>query len=146
MTGLWLKNLKQFVTGTTNGSKHCADVHVANTVSIAQGSFSYKEHRLHDSASTNINASSGAFIQIETAADIANTITQMKIRNHTGAALVISAGADAAAAAAATPLGVVHEGGEEDFGVTLVATNKVWVRAMENAAITSGKLLVIFLG
>lgn len=146
MTGLWLANLKNFVTGTLSGGKYGLDVNVLNTISTASSSYSYKEHRLHDASGTNINGSGGAFIQIETAANIANTITQMKIRNHTGSALVIAAGADAAAAAAATPLGVAHEGGEEDFGVTLAIGDKVWVRAMEASSISSGKLLAIFLG
>lgn len=146
MTGLWLANLKRFVTGTLTGGKYGLDVNVINTLSTSASSFSYKEHRLHDASGTQINGSGGAFVQLDTIANIANTITQMKIRNHTGSALVIAAGANAAAAAAATPLGVAHEGGEEDFGVSLASGDKVWVRAMEASSISSGKLLAIFLG
>lgn len=143
MTGMWLANLKRFVTGTLNGSKYCLDVHVANSVSTAATSYSYKEHRLHDAASNNINASAGTWEQVDTAADVANTINEVRIRNHTGAAIQIGKGANSGAV---TVIGVAHEGGEEDFGVSLVATDKIWILALENAAITSGKVLVTLLG
>lgn len=150
MTPLWLKNLKLFVTGTTVGSKNCMDVNVANTVAVPVTAtfteLAFKEHRLHDTSATNINASSGAFIQMDTIANIANTCTALRVRNHTGAPLVFAAGADATAAAAATPLGVCHEGGEEVFGVSLSSGNKLWVRAMRNVAINSGEVLAILVG
>ncbi len=142
-TGVWLENLKKFVTGTLNGSKYSLDVHVANAVATAASSFSYKEHRLHDAATNNINASSGSYEEIDTAADVANTITELRIRNHTGAAILIGSGANAGAVSV---IGVVHEGGEENFGVALIATNKIWIKAMENSAIASGKVLAILLG
>jgi hypothetical protein len=150
MTGVWLENLKKFLTGTTVGSKHCIDVNVANTVAVpVTASFAdlaYKEHRLHDSSAANIQASGGAFIQMATIADIANTCAALRVRNHTGGALVFAKGADATAAAAATPLAVCHEGGEEVFGVTLVSGDKLWVRAMKNTALTSGEVLAILMG
>lgn len=143
MLQIWAKGLKQFITGTTNGSKHCLDVHVANTISTSAGSYAYKEHRLHDAASNNINASAGTWEQIDTAADVANTISELRVRNHCGSAIQVGKGANSGAV---TVIGVVHEGGEEDFGVSLVAGDKVWILALENAAITTGKVLAILLG
>lgn len=135
------------MTGTLNGGKYSLDVNVSNsTLPIATSSYAYKEHRLHDAA-TNIEASSGAFIQMATIADLANTIAELRVRNHTGSPLVFSKGADATAAATATNfLGVCHEGGEENFGVSLVSGDKLWVRAMKNVAVTSGEVLAILLG
>lgn len=151
MRGLWLMALKNFATGTLNGSKRCLDVHVANTISTAQAAYAQLERRFMDTSDTQINASGGAFKEVGStgfaAADIANTITELRIRNHTGSALVFSKGADATAAAlAANELGCVHEGGEENFGVSLASGDKLWVRALENTAVNSGKVLALLMG
>lgn len=145
---IWLPNIKKFLTGTTVGSSQALDVNIVAGASGASPTF--KEYRFQDASVTQINGSGGSFVQIgdsgHAAADIANTIAQMKVANNTGAALVIAAGANAAAAAAATPLAVVHAGqtSEAVFTVALVATDKVWVRALQTPDITSGELLVNF--
>ncbi len=149
MTPLWVINLKQFITGTTVGGKYCLDVNVLNTVPVpvTPANYAFKEYRFHDVSLTNINASAGAFIQLVTAADIANTIAEMRVNWNGGAALIISKGADATAAAlAANILAVAGAGQTFIIGAVLVAGDKVWVRAQQNVAITSGELTVSFLG
>lgn len=153
-TVIYFPNLKASgdrptLTGTMVGTKACMDVNVANSVAIpvALTSFSYKEHRFHDVSLTNINASAGAFIEVVTAAAIANTITEMRVNWNGGAAFIISTGADATAAALSTNIiAAVGQGQTFAIGVSLASGDKVWVRAMENAAITDGQLTLMFLG
>lgn len=150
MKGIWLPNLKQWLTGTTVGSDHGLDVNVINTtLPIALSALSYKEHRFMDAAVTNIPASGGTAVEIgdtnNPAANVANTCTQLKIANNSGNALNIYVGANSGAL---TQIGVAHAGqiGEAVFGVTLASGDKVWIRAVQNAAVTSGEVLVTLLG
>ncbi len=153
MRPIWLVNLKQWVTGTLNGGKYCLDVHVANTISTAAASFSYKERRVHLAATTNIPGNGSAMVELDVlsgttgGAAIANTITELGLCWNGGGVIEIGVGADAAAAAAATKLGTLNEGQTRSFGVALVAGNKVWVRRVEtNVAINTGILVAVFLG
>jgi len=140
MRGIWLHTVKKWVTGTLVGSSYALDVAVKSL-----GLLTYKEHRFHDASSTTINASGGAYIQLETAADIANTITGMLVSNNTGASLVIGVGANSGAV---TVISAISQGQSADLmlGVSLSSGNKVWVRALQNSAISSGELLVSFWG
>lgn len=146
MRGVWLPNIKRWLTGTTVGASQALDVNIVAGASGASPTF--KEYRFQDANVTQINGSGGVFVQIgdsgHAASDIANSIAQMKVANNTGAAIIIAAGANAAAAAAATPLAVVHAGqtSEAVYTVSLVATNKIWVRALQTSDIVSGELLV----
>lgn len=155
MRGIWALNLKRFITATTIGSKYSLDVNVANTaaVPVSPSELAMREFRHQDTSVTAINARSGAFVQIGdtnfAAADIANTITKLKVANNTGYPLIISKGADAtAAASSANYLGVVNEGqtSEAVFGVSLVATDKIWVRSMGSSSVSSGILVVTLFG
>lgn len=145
---IYLPNLKSAgsratVTGTVIGQKECLDVNIANSISTSAVSLSYIEHRFHDASATNINASGGAWIQLEAAADISTAIAEMRINWNGGSALLIGKGASAGAV---TVIDAVGAGQTEGVGVALVAGDKVWVRALQNAAITAGELLVKFLG
>lgn len=150
MRPLWLPNLKKFLTGTTNGSKQCLDVHVANSITATIGDKTQLEFRFQDASVTGINANSGAFVQVGdtnfAASDIANTITELRVRNQTGSALVFAAGANAAAAAAASPLLIVAAGGVDEITVALSSGDKIWVRALEASGVSTGKVLALLLG
>lgn len=153
MRGLWLPNLKKFITGTLNGSKYALDVHVANTISTAATSLAYKERRLHLGASTTIPKRSSNMVQLDansnaaatTPADVANTVTELGINWNGGDPIEIGVGANAAAAAAAI-IGSVGAGQTRSFGVSLVSGNKIWVRALKDTDLTDGELLVTLLG
>lgn len=153
MLQIWARGLKQFITGTTNGAKHCLDVHVANTVGIAASSYAYKERRVHLPATTNIPGNGSAMIELDVLSGttggtaIANTITELALSWNGGGIIEIGVGANAAAAAAATKLATLNEGQTKSFGVSLVAGDKVWVRRVESAtAISAGTLVAVFLG
>lgn len=151
---IYFQNLKTLnerpnATGTTIGVKTCLDVNVLNSVAVpvSTAQYSFQEYRYHDASATNINASSGAFIQVATAADIANTITELRINWHGGEPIVISSGADATAAAlAANYLAVVHAGESFQVGCSLASGAKIWVRALKNAAIITDELIINLLG
>jgi hypothetical protein len=150
---LWAQNLKKAITGTVIGSKRCIDVNVANTASVPVvfSSGYLLEYRHHDAASTSINGNGGLFVELGTdpvAAALSNTITQLKVANNSGKALVFSKGANAAAAAAATPLMVVVAGqiGEAVSSVSLSSGDKIWVRAAGTTGVTSGVIVAQLFG
>lgn len=136
-------NQQANATGTVVGSKTCLDVYVANSISTVAASYAYIEHRFHLPASTNINASTGAWIQLETAADISDAIAEMRVNWNGGDAIQIGVGANAGAV---SRIGVFGAGQTAPVGVSLVAGDKVWIKAVQNSAITAGELLVTFLG
>lgn len=153
MVGFWLKNLKQFVTGTTVGSKYCADVNVANSsaIPVSSSENAQLEYRFQDFSDTGINALSGAYVEIgdsdHAASNIANTISKMKVANNSGAALLIGVGANAGAV---TVLAAIQAGqtGEAVFGFStaLVSGDKLWVKALKDTAVAEGDLLVTLFG
>lgn len=153
MTGLWFENLKKFATGTLNGGKYSLDVHVANSITTTSTTAAYKERRFHLGASKTIPKRTSNMVQLDansdaaanTPADIANTITELGINWNGGEAIEIGVGANAAAAAA-NIVGSVGAGQTRNFGVSLVATNKIWVRAIKDTDITDGELLVALSG
>jgi hypothetical protein len=151
MRTLWLPNLKRFVTGTTNGSKRCMDVNVANAVATAASSFAYKERRVHLPATTTIPGSGSAMIELDVLsgvsgdADIANDISEIGLNWNGDGIVEIGAGANAAAAAS-NIIATVGAGQTKSFGTSLTAGDKVWVRSVKAATITDGELVVIFLG
>lgn len=153
MKGIWLHNLRKWVTGTLTGGKYGLDVNVVNsTLPIAFSEGSLLEYRFQDFSDTAVNELTGNFVQVgdtdHPAADIANTITRAKFSNNSGGALVFAIGANAGAAAAASPIAVVAQGqtSEASFGVALVSGNKIWVRALQDTAIDSGQVLVTLFG
>lgn len=153
MTGLWLPNLKKFLTGSTIGLKQALDVNVLNTVPVpvAPTNYAFKESRFMDASVTNIPASGSSFVEIGDtnfpAAAIANTIVELRLNWNGGGPIVISKGADATAAAlSANRLNVIGSGQTISIGASLVATDKIWIRALKNAAITGGELTVALLG
>lgn len=153
MRPIWLPNLKEFATGFAVGSAKCIQVSVENTVPVpvAPSQYSYKERRFHLPAGTGINARTGAWVQLDvnsdvaagTPGDIANTITELRVSWNGGAALEFGKGANSGAV---TAIGAVGAGQSTAIGTALVAGDKVWVRALQNVAVATGELLLLFLG
>lgn len=148
MQPIWLQNLKKWATGTAVSTKNCLDVNVANSVTIATTSATYKERRFHDASLTTIPAIGSNPVELNalgaaSPTNIANTITEFGINWNGGAALEILTGATAGAA---TAIGAVGAGQSKTFGVALVSGAKVWVRAIQAATIVSGELTVTFSG
>lgn len=151
MRPLWLPNLKDWLTGTTTGGKNGMDVNVLNTITTAAGALAQKEFRFHLPASKTINKRTGVWVQLDvnsdaaanTPADVANSCTAIELNWNGGAALQIGVGASAGAV---TVLGTFGAGQTMQAGVTLSATNKVWVRALQDVDIVTGELLVALLG
>lgn len=149
MRGLWLPSLKKWVTGTLVGGKYGLDINVINAaIPVVSAALTLLEYRYHRAADNTVNGSGGAFVQVASAADIANTITQMRVANNSGAPLAFSVGADATAAAAAAPIAVVAAGqtSEAVFGVALAAGDKLWVRSLYTSNVTTGEFVVALLG
>jgi hypothetical protein len=151
MRSLWLPNIKRFLTGTIVGGQASLNVNVINTIATAAAAFSYKERRFHLPATTAINGSGGAWVQLDvnsdtagsTPANIANACSVMEINWNGGDALELGVGA---IAGAVTPIGAVGAGQTLQFGVSLVVGNKVWVRTVKAAGSVAGELMVVFLG
>lgn len=151
MKGIWLPNIKQWLTGTTiSPTVQALDVNVANaSLPINLAPLEYKEHRHMDFSVTTLPASAGVAVEIgdtnTPAANVANTCTELRVANNSGNPVNIYSGPNSGAL---TQIGVAHAGqiGEAVYGVSLVAGDKIWVRAIQNSAGTSGKLLVTLLG
>lgn len=147
--GIWLPNIKRYLSGSLVGPTPTLAVSVLNTVPVpvATTQYSFKERRFMDCAVTSIPASASPWVQIGDtsfpAADIANAITEMRISANLGAALVFGKGPNAGAV---TEIAASAAGQTLAIGVSLVAADKVWVRALQNATVDSGELLVLFLG
>lgn len=151
MKPIWLANLKKFVTGTSVGGKYAIDVNVANSITASLGSAAFKEARFHDASITGWNGVGGAWVQIDansavasaTPANVANTCTSMKANWNGGTPVMIGKGANAGAVTQIAQLGA----GESDtVGVTLSSGDKLWVKSVESAAVTDGKLSLKLLG
>jgi hypothetical protein len=153
MQPIWAQNLAKWITGTTVGSKQCIDVNVANTVAVpvTPASYAYKERRFHLPASKTINKRTGVWVQLDansdvaanTPADIANTITEIRINWNGGSALEIGSGANSGAVSVIASAGA---GQTSAIGVSLASGDKVWVRAIQDVDIVTGELLCMFLG
>lgn len=147
--GIWLPNIKRYLSGSLVGPSPTLNVSVLNTVPVpvATTLYSFKERRFMDCAVTSIPASGSAWIQIGDtnfpAADIANTIAEIRISANLGSALTFGKGPNAGSV---TEIATSAAGQTLALGVSLVATDKVWVRALQNATVDSGELLVLFLG
>lgn len=157
MMGLYLANLKRMASGTSLvvgvATKRCLDVFVRNDASnpiyvAGVSGLEVLEYRFHDCSSTQINQVGGAYVEIETAAAIANTIQKMIICPTFGEPLIIRKAADAAAAAAqaTAPVAVLNRGQTLTIECSLVATDRLWVRSLSATDITSGELVVNLLG
>lgn len=153
MTGLWLPNLKKFMTGTLNGGKYSVDVNVSNsTLPVALSTYAYKERRAMLASVTTIPGSGSAMIQVDavpgttgSGANIANTIAEMSVHWTGDGMIEFGSGADATAAAA-NIIGSVGRGQEKSFGVTMVAGDKLWLRSVKTTTITDGELMINLLG
>lgn len=151
MLGLWAVNLKAWLTATASGGKNALDVNVVNSITASLGTAAFKEARFHDAALTNWNAVGGAWIQLDansaaaagTPANVANSCTAMKVDWNGGSPVMLGVGANAGAVTQIAQLGA----GESDtVGVILASGNKLWVRSVEGATVTDGKLSVKLLG
>lgn len=143
---IYFANLKRAITGTTVGSKQALDVNVVQSVVPGGSGQTVLETRYHDCAVDTINNNGGAFIEIETAAALANTIALMKISCTFGQPIVIRKAANAGAAAAAADLAMVNKGQSLDVPVNLVAGDRLWVRSMSTTAVSSGLLTLNLIG
>lgn len=144
MKPLWLPNIKRWLGGTVVGSDVCLNVSVKDQPAINLGTYAYLEHRFMDAAITQINGSGGAWKEIgDTPADVANTIEEFRVNANLGAALQFGKGANAGAV---TVIGVCGAGQTTSFGVSLVATDKIWVKAIQTNNVNSGELLVSLMG
>jgi hypothetical protein len=136
----------QSATGTQVGVSTCLDVAPKNTAGtplfVSSTPLSVKEKRYHDTASTAINASGGAWIEVETAAAIANTIAALKGAWNGDEPVEIGKGANAGAV---TSLVNVGAGEDFEYGVSLVATDKIWVRSL-SANVPTGRLTLNLMG
>ena len=148
---LFLKGIKKGATGTVVGGANCLDVSVKGSVTTIQGVLVFKEARFHDAAITTIPKRTSAWVQIDansdaaagTPADVANTCTQMMVNWNGGGALQVGVGANAGAVSVIDQLG---SGQTVSTGVALVAGDKLWVRAVQDADIVAGELTVKLLG
>lgn len=146
MKPIWLRNLKKFATGTLSGGKYGLDVNVLNTLSAAFSLTSYVERRFHDPVTTNIPASASNPVELDAAfgvtagAAVSGACTQMHVNWNGGEGIEILKGATAGAAVAIASFGA---GQTRSVGVTLAGGDKIWVRALKNAAIATGELLVV---
>lgn len=143
---IYFANLKRAITGTTVGSKQALDVNVVQSVIPGGTGLSVLETRFHECSVTNIQAKSGSFVEIESAAALANTISKMKVSCTFGEPISIRKGANAAAAAAATDLALLNQGQTADFEVSLSSGDKLWVRSRTSTAINTGYLTLNLIG
>jgi hypothetical protein len=149
---LYFPNLKRsgslgpVATGTQVGTKTALDVCPANTpvtpLYVSGSPLVVRESRFHDTASTAINASGGAWVQIATAADVANTIAQIKGAWNGDEPIAIGVGANAGAV---TVLANIAAGEDFDYGAVLAAGDKIWVKSLTTTA-PSGRLTVNLMG
>lgn len=150
---IWFPNIREVSTGTTVATSRCLDVSPKNTAGtplyvsdVGSAGTSVLETRFHDAASTNINDSAGAFVEIETAAALASNITVLKVNSTIGEPLAFGAGADAGAAAS-NIICVLNRGeGPSDFPVSLSTGDRIWVRSLTTTSVTSGELTVNLVG
>ncbi len=103
--------------------------------------------RFHDSAAVQINANSGAFVEVETAAAIASTVSKIHVTTTLGEPLAFRVAANAGAAAASTNGFNVNRGeGPLVLDFSMVAGDRLWVRSLTATAVTSGEVVLNFVG
>lgn len=138
------------VTDAAASTKICLDTFVrndnSNPIFISSSTKTVLETRFHDCSSTTINAVGGAFVEIATAAALANTIKLMKVACTFGEPISIRKAANAGAAATASDIALLNQGQSDDFEVSLVAGDRLWVRSRTSSNITSGYLTINLLG
>lgn len=145
---IYFANLKRAITGTTVGAKHALDVNVLATV--APGSAEVvQETRYHNNATTNIQSSAGNYVEIGTdpaASALGVAITKIKVNCTFGEPISIRKGANAAAADAGTDLCLLNKGEANEFPVSLIAGDKLWVRSKSTNSIATGLLTLNLIG
>ena len=143
---IYFANLKRAITGTTVGASNALDVNVVQSVVPGAAGLEVLETRFHDCSVTNIQAVGGSFVEIETAAALANTISKMKVSCTFGEPISIRKAANAGAAAAAADIALLNQGQSADFEVSLLAGDKLWVRSRTATLVNSGYLTVNLIG
>jgi len=145
---IYFSNLKRAITGTTVGAKHALDVNVLATVSPGSAEV-VQETRYHDNSSVNIQNNAGTFVEIGTspaAAALGVAITKIKVNCTFGEPIVIRKGANAAAALAGSDLCLLNKGESNEFPVSLIAGDRLWVRSKSGNAVVSGLLTLNLIG
>jgi len=150
MRPIWLPNLKKFMTGTTVGAKSGLDVNILNAaIPVVGASYVYKERRAHLPATTTINGSAGAWVELDVVpgttggAAVANDILQFDVNWNGAGMLEFGKGANSGAV---TVIGAIGSGQTRSFGVSILTGNKVWVRSVKTTTVVDGELFVVLLG
>lgn len=132
------------VTDASTVDKTCLDVFArndaVNPLYVSTSAGTVVETRFHDCSSTQINGSAGAFVEIETAAALTHTITQMMVNCTFGEPIRIRKAATALAAASASDIALLNQGQSATFDVSLSSGDKLWVKSASTTAVTTGYL------
>lgn len=98
------------------------------------------ETRFHNAASAGINASVGAWVEVETAAALAQAITGFHITTTIGEPLEFGTGASAGAV---TRKWIVNRGeGPLVLGSSLASGTRLWVRSLTTTAVSAGEIVL----
>jgi hypothetical protein len=143
---IYFANLKKALTGTKIGAKYALDVNVLQSVVPGGSGQTVLETRFHDTAVTQINNNAGAFVEIQTAAALANTIAILRANCTFGEPIQIRKGANAGAAAANPDLCILNRGEAAQFPVSLIAGDRIWVRALMANPVNGGELTINLMG
>jgi hypothetical protein len=99
--------------------------------------------RFHDCAVTNIEADSGAFVQVGTRAvdnAVLPVVKELNVNATFGQPIEFRIGADATAADANPTLFLINKGAAVTLKVLLPAGERLWVRSLSSTAVASGIL------
>jgi hypothetical protein len=104
--------------------------------------------KFHDISSVNINANSGAFVEVRAVGALPSDVTRINMSYTAAQPLQFRAAADAAAAAAlSSDLFVANQGDTiQDMSLQISAGAKLWVRSLSATAVTSGYITMNLLG
>lgn len=117
-------------------------------VSVAPGAgTTVTESRFHDTAVVNINDNAGAYVEVETAAALIANTTKIHITNTLGEPLSFKKAANAGAAAASTD-GFNTNRGEGPLTLDYIMStgDRLWVRSLTSTPVTSGEIVINFMG
>lgn len=102
---------------------------------------------IHDITAAPINGSGSAFIAFGSGAALLADIKRIQISYTSGQPLVFALGADATAAAAASPAFLLNQGdGPVVLSVAIPSGSKIWVRSGSVTGVTGGYLTANLMG
>jgi len=118
------------------------------SIPVAAGAgLTVTESRFHDTAVDNINDNAGAYVEVETAAALIANTTKIQITNTLGEPLSFKKAANAGAAAASTD-GFNTNRGEGPLTLDYIMSigDRLWVRSLTSTPVTSGEIVINFMG